>query len=199
MPRVLWPLLHHRPIVEVVLTLTSGGQLLVRQLIADTGAATALAGFELVLRENDCLACGGIPSHPVTLGGAYIGTFPVYVGPAPDPAPKFRPPSPRRRRAGVPCRIRRDRRLPLSQPFHLRELRRPQPVWAGDLSGSEDRITRPISCSPKRNEALKKEGPAATRLQSADDCRAREYFQNEILVIFLSVRSIYTCDPDSRA
>jgi hypothetical protein len=79
MPRVLWPLLHHRPIVEVVLTLTSGGQLLVRQLIADTGAATALAGFELVLRENDCLACGGIPSHPVTLGGAYIGTFPVYV------------------------------------------------------------------------------------------------------------------------
>jgi hypothetical protein len=53
--------------------------LLVRQLIADTGAATAQAGFELVLQENDCLVCGGIPSHPVTLGGAYIGSFPVYV------------------------------------------------------------------------------------------------------------------------
>ena len=79
MPRVLWPLLHHRPIVEVVLTLTSGGQPLVRQLIADTGAATARAGFELLLQENDCLVCGGIPSHPVTLGGAYIGSFPVYV------------------------------------------------------------------------------------------------------------------------
>ena len=80
MPRILWPLLRrHRPIVEVVLTLTSGGQLLVRQLIADTGAATALAGFELLLQENDCLACWGIPSHPVTLGGAYIGSFPAYV------------------------------------------------------------------------------------------------------------------------
>jgi hypothetical protein len=79
MPRVLWPLLHHRPIVEVVLTVTSGGQPLVRQLIADTGAATAQAGFELLLQENDCLVCGGIPSHPVTLGGAYIGSFPVYV------------------------------------------------------------------------------------------------------------------------
>ena len=53
MPRVLWPLLHHRPIVEVVLTVTSGGQPLVRQLIADTGAATAQAG------------CGsGIPLRP---------------------------------------------------------------------------------------------------------------------------------------
>jgi hypothetical protein len=79
MPRVLWPLLHDRPIVEVVLTVTSGGQPLLRQLIADTGAATARAGFELLLQENDCLVCGGIPSHPVTLGGAYTGFFPVYV------------------------------------------------------------------------------------------------------------------------
>jgi hypothetical protein len=79
MPRVLWPLLHDRPIVEVVLSLTSGGQPLTRQLIADTGAGTAQAGFELLLHENDCLACGGIPSHPVTFGGAYTGSFPVYV------------------------------------------------------------------------------------------------------------------------
>jgi hypothetical protein len=69
MPRLLWPLLHDRAIVEVVLTVTSGVQPLVRQLIADTGAATARAGFELLLQENDCLMCGGIPSHPVTLGG----------------------------------------------------------------------------------------------------------------------------------
>lgn len=79
MPRVLWPLLHYRPIVEVVLSVTSGGQPLVRQLIADTGAGTAQAGFELLLQENDCLVCGGIPSHSVTLGGAYSGSFPVYV------------------------------------------------------------------------------------------------------------------------
>jgi hypothetical protein len=39
MPRVLWPLLHDRPIVEVALTMTAGGQTLVRQLIADTGAS----------------------------------------------------------------------------------------------------------------------------------------------------------------
>jgi hypothetical protein len=75
MPRVLWPLLHHRPIVEVVLTVTSGGQLLVRQLIADTGAATAHAGFELVLPESvgappsprrrvTSNSCGAIASAP---------------------------------------------------------------------------------------------------------------------------------------
>jgi hypothetical protein len=79
MPQVLWPLLHHRPIVEVVLLMTSGGQPLVRQLIADTGGGTARVGFELILPENDCLLCGSIPSYPVTLGGAYTGAFPVYV------------------------------------------------------------------------------------------------------------------------
>ena len=79
MPRVLWPLLHHRPIVEVVLSGMPGGQPLIRQLIADTGAATSRAGFELLLGELDCLACGGTSSYPVTLGGAYIGSFPVYV------------------------------------------------------------------------------------------------------------------------
>jgi hypothetical protein len=52
---------------------------LVRQLIADSGAGTARAGFELLLREDDCQVCGGIPSYPVTLGGAYTGSFAVYV------------------------------------------------------------------------------------------------------------------------
>jgi hypothetical protein len=79
MPRILWSLLHHRPIVEVVLSPMIGGQRLVRRLIADTGAGTAQSGFEILLQETDCLRCGGIPSYPVTLGGAYGGTFPVYV------------------------------------------------------------------------------------------------------------------------
>ena len=35
--------------------MTSGSPLLVRELIADTGAATAQAGFELLLQDNDCL------------------------------------------------------------------------------------------------------------------------------------------------
>lgn len=79
MPRVFWPLLLDRPIVEVELPLTTGGPALVRRLIADTGAGTAQAGFELLLPEDDCLRCGGIPAHPVILGGAYTGAFPVYV------------------------------------------------------------------------------------------------------------------------
>ena len=79
MARILWPLLHDRPIVEVVLTVAPSGQQSVRQLIADTGAATAQAGFEILLQETDCISCGGIPSHPVALGGAYAGSFAVYV------------------------------------------------------------------------------------------------------------------------
>jgi hypothetical protein len=38
-----------------------------------------LAGFELIVHEDDCLRCGGIPLEPITLGGAYVGTFPVYL------------------------------------------------------------------------------------------------------------------------
>jgi hypothetical protein len=79
MPRILWPLLNHRPSIEVVLSPISGDPPLVRTLIADTGAGTVRARFELVLRENDCLLCGGILTYPVTLGGAYAGSFPVYV------------------------------------------------------------------------------------------------------------------------
>ena len=41
--------------------MTSGSPLLVRELIADTGAATAQAGFELLLQDNDCLV--GKDSH----------------------------------------------------------------------------------------------------------------------------------------
>jgi hypothetical protein len=78
MPRVQWPLLQHRPNVEIVLTQT-GGQSVSRRLIADTGAGTSQSGFELLLPENDCLLHGGIPAQPVVLGGAYTGSFSVYV------------------------------------------------------------------------------------------------------------------------
>jgi hypothetical protein len=59
MPRILWPLLLDRPIIEVELPPTTGGQALVRRLIADTGAGTAQCGFELLLPADDCLQCGG--------------------------------------------------------------------------------------------------------------------------------------------
>ncbi len=78
MPRVLWPLLHFRPCLEVVLTLTPGGQPLPRILLADTGAGSRTTGFELVLDEDDCLLCGGLPGSSVILGGAYFGSFPLY-------------------------------------------------------------------------------------------------------------------------
>lgn len=79
MPRVQWPLLHHRPSVEIVLTQAAGGPSVSRHLIADTGAGSSQAGFELILAESDCLLYGGIPAQPVVLGGAYSGSFQVYV------------------------------------------------------------------------------------------------------------------------
>jgi hypothetical protein len=79
MPRVHWPLLRRQPQVEVTLTLAVGRQAVVRRLLADTGAGTARAGFELLLDEQDCLLCGGVPLQPVVLGGAYSGNFPVYL------------------------------------------------------------------------------------------------------------------------
>ena len=78
MPRVLWPLRHDRPCVEVVLTLAPGGQSLTRTLLADSGAGSRASGSELILDEDDCLLCGGNPLQPVLLGGAFTGSYPTY-------------------------------------------------------------------------------------------------------------------------
>lgn len=78
MPRVLWPLRREQPNVEVVLTLAQGRER-VRNLLADTGAGTANAGFEVILEEDDCLQAGGRPAQSIALGGAYVGSYPVYV------------------------------------------------------------------------------------------------------------------------
>ncbi|MCI0682368.1 MAG: hypothetical protein L0Y71_09705 [Gemmataceae bacterium] len=48
-------------------------------MIADTGAGSAASRFELILEEDDCLLCGGNPLQPITLGGAYLGSFPTYA------------------------------------------------------------------------------------------------------------------------
>ena len=78
MPRQLWPLLHGRPTIQVVLTLAPGGQPAPRNLLADTGAGTAHAGVDLLMDEDDCLHANGIPTRLVTLGGSYVGAYPVY-------------------------------------------------------------------------------------------------------------------------
>jgi hypothetical protein len=64
--------------VEVVLTLTQGGYPFPRTLLADTGAGSQAAGFDLVLAEVECLMCGGILLPAVPLGGTYVGSFARY-------------------------------------------------------------------------------------------------------------------------
>ncbi len=78
MPRVQWPLQLGQPCVQVILTLASTGQPLMRTLLADTGAGSQTSRFELILDESDSLFCGGIPYPSIRLGGAYSGMFPVY-------------------------------------------------------------------------------------------------------------------------
>jgi len=78
MPAAQWLLQNDRPVVEIVLSM-SGGQEVVRSLIADTGAGTRQSVFQLILDENDCLQSGAILIDRVQLGGAYSGVFPVYL------------------------------------------------------------------------------------------------------------------------
>ncbi len=79
MPRATWPLLQGRPRIQVALPLPAGGGALIRDLLADTGAGKTRARFELILAESDCLLCGATPFSLVLLGGAYSGSFPVYL------------------------------------------------------------------------------------------------------------------------
>ena len=99
MPQIDWPLQNGRPAIQVILTLAQGGQSIVRNVLADTGAGSLLSGFEVILDEDDCLLCGGNPLQPVTLGGAYVGSFPIYLLPVQIPTLGF---SQNVRAVGVP-------------------------------------------------------------------------------------------------
>jgi hypothetical protein len=79
MARAQGPLQLDRPVIEVVLTRAQGGQKVTRTLLADTGAGNLQATFELVLDENDCLLCGRPVSQSIPLGGAYTGSYPLYL------------------------------------------------------------------------------------------------------------------------
>ncbi len=70
MPTALWPLLHDRPLIQVSLRLALGGPPVIRSLLADSGAGSLRDPFEVILEEDDCLHCGGIPIQRVSLGGA---------------------------------------------------------------------------------------------------------------------------------
>ena len=78
MPRSLWPLLRGKPQIEIILTQAIGKQQIPRILLADTGAGSAQAMFEMIMDENDCLVHGGNPITTVPLRGAFSGTFPLY-------------------------------------------------------------------------------------------------------------------------
>ena len=78
MARASWRLHVDLPVVEVVLNPAPTGRRVTRRLLADTGAGTANAPFEVLMDEDDCLRCGGVPAQPVRLGGTYSGAFPRY-------------------------------------------------------------------------------------------------------------------------
>ena len=73
-----WAFQSDRPAIEVALRLP-GGQDRACGLIADTGAGSRQSVFELILEEQTCIACGGILMGHVQLGGAYSGSFAVYL------------------------------------------------------------------------------------------------------------------------
>lgn len=79
MPRIVWPLHRGRPMVSVVLIADPTGQAMPRRLLADTGAGSVKVGFDLMLTERDCLDVGGQLAQPTVLGGAFVGSFPVYL------------------------------------------------------------------------------------------------------------------------
>ena len=89
MPRAQWALSQGRPIIEIELTLAQGGGKVTRKLLADSGAGSALAPFDLLLDENDCLLCDGTVTQSVTLGGAYTNTYPIYLIRVEIPSIKF--------------------------------------------------------------------------------------------------------------
>ena len=79
MPAVQWPLHMGRPMIEVDLSLPSPPHVATCRLVADTGAGSEHAVFQLIMDEQDCLAFGGVPLGRVQLRGAYVGVFPLYL------------------------------------------------------------------------------------------------------------------------
>jgi hypothetical protein len=79
MPVAHWSLVNGRPAIQVQLTLSQRGGKTTRTLLADTGAGSIAAPFELLLDEADCILCDGTHTQMVGLGGAFTGLHPLYV------------------------------------------------------------------------------------------------------------------------
>lgn len=80
MTRVTWPLQRSRPIVQIQVVEVATDHRVTRMLLADTGAGGLDAPFELILRASDCERYMGLrSSDDVQLGGAIVGTYPIYA------------------------------------------------------------------------------------------------------------------------
>jgi hypothetical protein len=77
MPAAQWLLQNDRPVIEIILSVK--GHDLVRTLVADTGAGDQRSSFQLLLEESLCRQTGGVLIQNIQLGGAYSGSFPVYL------------------------------------------------------------------------------------------------------------------------
>lgn len=56
-----------------------GGHKVRRSLLAATEEGCADCVFDLLLTKTDCLHAAGVRTQSVTLNGAYVGVFPVYL------------------------------------------------------------------------------------------------------------------------
>jgi hypothetical protein len=69
----------NRPAVEISLLDPLSSQLQSRILLADSGAGSAVAPFELVLVEDDCLLFAVDDGELIRLHGAFSGEFRTYA------------------------------------------------------------------------------------------------------------------------
>jgi hypothetical protein len=90
MPRACWLSRNGRPCIQVNLIKHNLTYTVVRTLLADTGAGSHYSRFELILNEGDCNQLGMFqPAMSVSLGGAYSGTFSIYLVRVQIPALSF--------------------------------------------------------------------------------------------------------------
>ena len=75
---VTWELVRNRPAIRLLLCEPRTGREHSRVLLADTGAGSKIAPFELLLDEEDCLLYSSQVGQMTTLSGAYSGEFRVY-------------------------------------------------------------------------------------------------------------------------
>lgn len=86
MPRACWQIQHGRPVIEVTFYPPGHGQEVSRVLLADTGGGTLYSAWDLILTEGDCQLLNHGDVSPITLSGAFAGTFSTFYVHAAIPA-----------------------------------------------------------------------------------------------------------------